>query len=97
MKYIGETMLQGCSIRMDSTNDSLYPAMEYKGCIRLEVRTAIIDHEDRLWLWECRDVVSGGSVTECFQKGYVNGFVLPMNFMCPANKYVAGVESYHDI
>ena len=81
---------------MDSTNDSLYPAMEYKGCIRLEVCTAIIDHEDRLWLWECRDPVSGGSVTECSQTGYGNEFDLPANFMCPANEYVAGVESYHD-
>ena len=66
---------------MDSTNDSLYPAMEYKGCIRLEVCTAIIDHEDRLWLWECRDPVSGDSVTECSQTGYGNEFDL---------------ESYHD-
>ena len=47
-------------------------------------------------VWECRDVASGGSVAGCSQRSYVNGFDLPMNFMCPANQYVAGVESYHD-
>ena len=54
-------------------------------------------HEDRSWNWECRDVVSGGSTEGCSQTAdYVNEWDLPMNFMCPANKYVAGVESYHD-
>ena len=53
-------------------------------------------HEDRAWLWECRDVVSGGSISQCSDTGYVNEFDLPMNFMCPANYYVKGVESHHD-
>lgn len=47
-------------------------------------------------VWECRDVVSGGSVTGCSQTSYVNGFDLLINFMYPTNQYVAGVESYHD-
>ena len=53
-------------------------------------------HEDRSWSWECRNVVSGGHVTGCFTTGYANEFDLPMNFMCPPNKYISGVESYHD-
>ena len=53
-------------------------------------------HEDRAWNWECRDVVSSGQPQSCSQTGYVNEWDLPMNFMCPANKYVAGVESHHD-
>ena len=28
--------------------------------------------------------------------GYANEWDRPMNFMCPANKYIAGVESHHD-
>ena len=60
--------------------------------------TAIITKTDLGYanVWECRDVASGGSVTGCSQRGYVNGFDLPMNFMCPTNQYVAGVENYHD-
>ena len=53
-------------------------------------------HEDRSWSWECRNVVSSGSATECSQTAdYVNDFDGLMNFMCPPNKYIAGVYSYH--
>ena len=53
-------------------------------------------HEDRSWSWECRDVVSRGYATGYSKTGYVNDFDSPMNFMCPANKYIVGMESYHD-
>ena len=53
-------------------------------------------HEGRVGTWECRDVVSSGSITGCAQTGYVNEWDLPMDFMCPPNKFVTGVESYHD-
>jgi hypothetical protein len=53
-------------------------------------------HEDRAWLWQCRDVVGSGYVSGCSETGYVNKFDLPMNYMCPANQYIAGVYSYHD-
>ena len=52
-------------------------------------------HEDRAWTWECRNVVSSGSVSGCSSSGYANYWDLPMNFMCPANQYIAGVKSYH--
>lgn len=53
-------------------------------------------HEDRIWMWECRNVVNSGSLDSCSKTDYVNEFDLPMNFLCPANKYIAGVESHHD-
>ena len=53
-------------------------------------------HEDRAWSWECRNVVSSGSISGCSSQGYANDWDLPMNFMCPVNQYIAGVESRHD-
>ena len=52
---------------------------------------------DRSWGWECRDVINSGNVTGCSISNYVNELNLPMIFMCPANKYVAGVDSYYSI
>ena len=53
-------------------------------------------HRDRAWKWECRSVGSSGHKKQCSSTGYVNEWDLPMNFMCPANQYIAGVESNHD-
>ena len=49
---------------------------------------------DRSWGWECRDVISEG-IAGCSETSYVNELELPMNFLCPANMYIAGVQSYH--
>ena len=49
---------------------------------------------DRSWAWECRDVINSG-ITGCSETGYVNELELPMTFLCPANMYIAGVQSYH--
>ena len=50
---------------------------------------------DRRWKWECRSV-GGDGHKKCSSTGYVNEWDLPMNFMCPANQYLAGVYSIHD-
>ena len=49
---------------------------------------------DRSWGWECRDVINSGNETGCSISHYTNELNLPMIFMCPANKYIAGVDSY---
>ena len=53
-------------------------------------------HSDRAWKWECRSVGSSGHKKQCSSTGYVNDWNQPMFFfMCPANQYIAGVESIH--
>ena len=73
----------------------------YKNCHGLQgmYRVASVHsnhHEDRVWTWECRNVVSSGHISGCSSQGYANYWDSPMNFMCPVNQYIAGVESHHD-
>ena len=51
--------------------------------------------EDRLWEFYCRSVVQCASAT-CTTTSYINNFRDVISFMCPKNKYMAGVHSYHD-
>ncbi|KAH9504882.1 hypothetical protein Btru_060909 [Bulinus truncatus] len=50
-------------------------------------------YEDRLWEIDCR-------ITEftdnCVKSDYVNDFDKPINFTCPGNTVLVGIESYHD-
>lgn len=52
--------------------------------------------EDRLWEFRCRNVVQCGSSPTCSKTGYINNFRQTILFQCGANKYMAGVYSYHD-
>ncbi|XP_059154331.1 dermatopontin-like [Physella acuta] len=48
--------------------------------------------EDRQWEFHCRSV---WETSACEQSGYVNDFDQPINYVCPHNKVMTGVASYH--
>ncbi|XP_059141118.1 dermatopontin-like isoform X1 [Physella acuta] len=48
--------------------------------------------EDRRFEILCRSQ----KTTECAHSGYVNAFDQPVNFICPGDKVMTGIESYHD-
>ncbi|KAK3795191.1 hypothetical protein RRG08_056254 [Elysia crispata] len=52
--------------------------------------------EDRRWRFGCANGPGGSLVGECFWTGYVNGWDAPMNFVCPVNHVISGLQSYHD-
>ncbi|KAK0046062.1 dermatopontin [Biomphalaria pfeifferi] len=50
-------------------------------------------YEDRRWEIHCR---TSGSTSGCVNSGdYVNNFDNPVFFLCPGNKVLTGIESYH--
>ncbi|XP_059159174.1 dermatopontin-like [Physella acuta] len=50
-------------------------------------------YEDRRWEFHCRSV---GSTGACEDSGYVNEFDQQLTYVCPLNKAITGVASYHD-
>ncbi|KAK3795192.1 hypothetical protein RRG08_056255 [Elysia crispata] len=52
--------------------------------------------EDRRWRFSCANGPGGCQVRDCHWTGYVNGWDAPMNFVCPANYVISGLQSYHD-
>ncbi|XP_059141119.1 dermatopontin-like isoform X2 [Physella acuta] len=48
--------------------------------------------EDRRFEILCRSQ----KTTECAHSGYVNAFDQAVNFICPGDKVMTGIESYHD-
>ncbi|XP_059154333.1 dermatopontin-like [Physella acuta] len=48
--------------------------------------------EDRRWEFHCRPV---GETRVCEESGYVNEFDQLLTYVCPDNKVMTGVSSYH--
>ena len=88
--------LQEYSGRMDSMRHCLRSAKECKECTKSRVFTAMIIRTELGNGNAGVSVVASGHKKQCSSTGYVNEWDLPMNFMCPANQYIAGVESDHD-
>ncbi|XP_059154334.1 dermatopontin-like [Physella acuta] len=49
--------------------------------------------EDRKWEFYCRSV---GETADCEQSGYVNQFDQLLHYVCPRDKFITGIASYHD-
>ncbi|WAR08622.1 DERM-like protein, partial [Mya arenaria] len=54
--------------------------------------------EDRQFDFGCRDVVTNmdGLQTYCYWSGFINDYDKPVNYQCPGNRYVNGIDSYHN-
>ncbi|GFS13748.1 hemagglutinin/amebocyte aggregation factor [Elysia marginata] len=52
--------------------------------------------EDRRWRFGCGIAASGCKLRACHWTDYVNWWDAPMNFVCPANYVISGLQSYHD-
>ncbi|GFS13758.1 hemagglutinin/amebocyte aggregation factor [Elysia marginata] len=52
--------------------------------------------EDRRWKFSCADGPGDCVLNDCHWTDYVNNWDAPMNFMCPTDYVVAGLQSYHD-
>ena len=52
--------------------------------------------EDRIWKFTCGAAPSDATPTDCLWTDYVNGWNEPIDFMCPADHVIAGIQSYHD-
>lgn len=66
----------------------------YPGSAFSEVISVHHNHyEDRIWHWRCRGVTNNPQ--HCNWARDVNDYDQPINFNCPANQFLAGVESYH--
>ncbi|XP_063058490.1 hemagglutinin/amebocyte aggregation factor-like [Engraulis encrasicolus] len=51
-------------------------------------------HEDRLWDFHCQKTFT--QTPSCFTTNWVNDFDDPLDFQCPSNSVITGMESYHD-
>ncbi|KAK3731287.1 hypothetical protein RRG08_025829 [Elysia crispata] len=52
-------------------------------------------YEDRRFKFECRAGPSNAVSATCTWSNWVNDEARPLNFICPANKAITGVHSYH--
>ena len=50
--------------------------------------------EDRIYCYNCRN--NSGSLSHCYQTGYVNSWNNAVATLCHPDYYIAGVRSYHD-
>ncbi|GFO33132.1 hemagglutinin/amebocyte aggregation factor [Plakobranchus ocellatus] len=52
--------------------------------------------EDRRWSFSCGQAPGGAAPHDCLWTGYVNGWDAVMNFVCPRDYLITGLQSYHD-
>ncbi|CAL1547710.1 unnamed protein product [Lymnaea stagnalis] len=53
-------------------------------------------HEDRVWNFSCSVPPHGVSLSECEWSGYQNNFDELLEFQCPNESVITGIESIHD-
>ncbi|XP_025096448.1 dermatopontin-like isoform X2 [Pomacea canaliculata] len=51
-------------------------------------------NDDHVYNFTCSPVTEGGRESGCSWSGYTNSIFEPVNYRCPTNSYIAGVDSY---
>ncbi|KAH9491656.1 hypothetical protein Btru_030606 [Bulinus truncatus] len=53
-------------------------------------------HEDRIWNFTCSAPPHGAKLSTCEWSGYVNQYDQLVNYQCPGEGMICGIESVHD-
>ncbi|XP_055892566.1 hemagglutinin/amebocyte aggregation factor-like [Biomphalaria glabrata] len=53
-------------------------------------------HEDRVWNFTCIVPPHGATLSKCEWSGYINDFDQPVDYNCPNDGIICGIESVHD-